>query len=233
MDFSSKKIIVVDDDPKFIEWVKKILENKGYKVFTCSDLTSTYDLVKEIGPDLIVLDLNLSKKESGARLLLERQSSFELQQIQIIVCSANDRKSVVNKMYDLGASDYILKPIRPDWFLMKVKKALKDKPTILKYEIKPSDGDNTVEVKSEAEVLEIGEANCKLQSAINFNENTLFTINFIHLREYIKPIKQLRTSERSMTLSPGLYDTSCTIIGVSDKEASTLRQLKSSWRTSK
>jgi two-component system alkaline phosphatase synthesis response regulator PhoP len=60
-----KKILVVDDDPDFIEQVWAVLASEGYEVFTAGGENEAREMLLMVSPDLAILDLMMEHKDSG------------------------------------------------------------------------------------------------------------------------------------------------------------------------
>jgi CheY-like chemotaxis protein len=235
MNLTGKRIIIVDDDVNFRRLIRKLLESQGFIIEESSDLVTTYAMINERAPDLILLDLEISSTEHGSDFLLKRQSDPLLSLIPTIVCSANNRQDIVRKMIGLGVSDYIIKPTRPDWLLRKVKKALKAQ-VMYEYKFKDDELDEKVEVDCWGELISLGEANCIVRSPINFarHEESIIKLeaigNSVPDDEVFSPEKLSRSNSDSRPSMSGVYDSLFTMIGISEKEASFIRRMKSGWR---
>lgn len=78
------------------------------------------DFSNAVKPDLILLDLNLPKKD-GKEVLWEIKSDSDLKQIPIVVLSTSESESDINECYSLGANSFITKPIELDSFFKTIK----------------------------------------------------------------------------------------------------------------
>ena len=76
------------------------------------------------GPDLILLDLNLLKKD-GREVLAEGKNDYDLKRSPVVVLSASDAGSDILRSYDLHAGCYITKPVDMQQFI-KLVKSIKD-----------------------------------------------------------------------------------------------------------
>ena len=61
----SKKILMVDDDPDFIEATSTLLEAKGYEVISAGNGKDGFEMAKKNAPDLILLDVMMTTKTEG------------------------------------------------------------------------------------------------------------------------------------------------------------------------
>jgi CheY-like chemotaxis protein len=235
MNLSGKRIIIVDDDVNFRNLIRKLLEGQGFIIEESPDLLTTYAMIKERTPDLILLDLEISATEHGSDFLAKRQNDPFLSLIPTIVCSANSRQDIVRKMIGLGVNDYIIKPTRPDWLIRKIKKVLKAQATY-EYKFKDDELTEQIEVDCWGELISLGEANCIVRSPVNFARHEESKINFIAMQnnlsdgERFKPHQFCRSNSYSRPSMSGVYDTLFTMVGISEREASSIRRMKAGWR---
>ncbi|MDD3626826.1 MAG: protein kinase [bacterium] len=114
------RIIIVDDDKFILKLMKIILEDSGYKVFTASDAIVAKDILSKENIDLIILDIVLPKL-NGFDFAKELKKTPGLNTIPILFISGVYRKSqYVSYGFNLGAVDFLFKPIEKKPFLDKV-----------------------------------------------------------------------------------------------------------------
>ena len=111
------KILVVDDDPDFVESVKMMLENKNYEVITAYDGIEGLQKTKEELPDLIILDVMMPNKD-GYSTCAELKADPNYNKIPILlltaVVSQMPTTSYTQRMgMETEADDYIDKPVEP------------------------------------------------------------------------------------------------------------------------
>ncbi|MFL2599956.1 MAG: response regulator transcription factor [Flavobacteriaceae bacterium] len=130
------KILIVDDEPDILEILKLNLQNEGYKVSTAENGKKALKKADKINPDLIVLDLMMPIMdgiETCERLRLD--SRYKNTLIMFLTARAEDYSQIA--ALDVGADDYITKPVKPRVFLSKIKSLLRRKlepnDSILKY----------------------------------------------------------------------------------------------------
>lgn len=245
MSLQETKILIIDDDPNLRLLTRKILEAQGARIHECENLSDTYTVLKDLVPDLIILDLQLSENEHGSSFLHYRMSNSILKLIPVIICSSESRKEIVKKVIDLGINDYIIKPFRPDWLIKKIERTLK-KQDHLTYTFTELEQQEVVTLQCEGQLISIGEANCVLRSPINFPRHAKIKLFLYGLQEYLngpaKPSdlkaqdlnleKSCRSNINSRPSLKGQYDSLFTLLGVSEREATLLRKLKVGWRKS-
>jgi two-component system, OmpR family, alkaline phosphatase synthesis response regulator PhoP len=124
-----KKILLVDDDPDFVEAVRVIVESGGYEVRVAYDGQEGLDAVAEEKPDLIVLDVMMpvmNGHAACARLKADKTTAS----IPIILLTAvADRVTTSTythrDMLESEAEDYMPKPVEPAELLALIKTWLK------------------------------------------------------------------------------------------------------------
>jgi two-component system response regulator VicR len=119
--FIMKKILVVDDEKPISDIVKFNLSKEGYEVFTAFDGEEAVEMVSEVEPDLILLDLMLPKMD-GLEVCREVRKNYDT---PIIMVTAKD--SEIDKVLglELGADDYVTKPFSNRELVARVKANLR------------------------------------------------------------------------------------------------------------
>jgi two-component system alkaline phosphatase synthesis response regulator PhoP len=119
MELKQRKILVADDEPDILEIVSYNLSSEGYEVYTAKDGNEALEKAKQILPDLIILDIMMPFK-SGVDVcrILRSQAIFETTLI-IFLTALNDDSTQI-KSLEIGADDYITKPISPKVLVSRV-----------------------------------------------------------------------------------------------------------------
>jgi two-component system alkaline phosphatase synthesis response regulator PhoP len=116
---AGKKILIADDEADILEIISYNLELHGYHVVTAKDGDQAISIAKAENPDLIILDIMMPKK-SGIEVCKILRSQPEFKNTLIVFLTAlNDELSHV-KGLELGADDFISKPISPKIMVSKV-----------------------------------------------------------------------------------------------------------------
>ncbi|MDQ0176279.1 two-component system response regulator VicR [Bacillus chungangensis] len=113
----NKKILVVDDEKPIADILQFNLKKEGYEVYCAYDGEEALQLVEEIKPDLILLDIMLPKRD-GMEVCREVRKKYEM---PIIMLTAKD--SEIDKVLglELGADDYVTKPFSNRELIARVK----------------------------------------------------------------------------------------------------------------
>jgi CheY-like chemotaxis protein len=118
-----KKILIVDDSNTNVVLLEAILVSRGYKIRTAFNVDEAYSLLEKERPELILLDL-LMPRVSGYQFLDQLKKNDETRDIPVIIVSAVTDALNIQKTFDLGAVDYIEKPVDIKTLLSKVEKTL-------------------------------------------------------------------------------------------------------------
>ena len=107
------KILVVDDVPLNQMLVERMLARFNFNIRKAGNGYEALQSIKEEKPDLILLDIMMPVMD-GFEVLKELKRSPETEDIKVIVLSALNTNSDIIKGYELGAKDFITKPIMLD-----------------------------------------------------------------------------------------------------------------------
>ncbi len=119
MEPAAGKILIVDDEPDILEIIGYNLRNAGYETFLARDGGEALDKARAFHPDLIVLDIMMPVK-SGVEVCSELRTLPEFKETRIIFLTAlNDERSEIDGL-NLGADDYIAKPIKPRLLVSRI-----------------------------------------------------------------------------------------------------------------
>jgi DNA-binding response OmpR family regulator len=123
-----KNIMLVDDDPDFVEAVKAVLEAANYKVSVAYDGEECLAKLASETPDLIVLDVMMPGKD-GYEVCEELKKTDRTTEIPVILLTGvASRVSTSKYTHQMGmmtsADDYIPKPVQPNELLTRVRAQL-------------------------------------------------------------------------------------------------------------
>ncbi len=115
--YNTPSILVIDNDPSTIAVFKKLLMSKDYHVLTTNSSKESLDIVQRIMLDLIILDL-LMPEMDGWQLC---KAIREMTRTPILIISAIESSEIITKTLNLGADDYLVKPVSSYTLLAHVK----------------------------------------------------------------------------------------------------------------
>lgn len=119
-----KRILICDDDEDILSICTYILEENGWEVHTRTHCKDIIEAVKEIDPDIILMD-NWIPDVGGIKATQAIKSSAELKHIPIIYFSANNDVKTLAQV--AGADNFLAKPFDIDELEKMVSSVLKDK----------------------------------------------------------------------------------------------------------
>jgi len=125
----TSRILVVDDSSTNIVLLEAILNGQGYEIETAQSVKEAYQIIKKETVNLILLDL-LMPRISGYDFLKEIKSNESTRDIPVIIVSAVADAENRKKSIELGAMDFINKPIDIQYFIEKIETILKKKDTV-------------------------------------------------------------------------------------------------------
>ena len=107
----ASKVLLVDDEDSLRKVMRDLLERDGYIVTEARDGVQALDQVDRVGPDIIVLDLNLPGLD-GYGVLSHLRSRPATANIPVIVLTAKGDEDNEVRVFELGADDFLTKPFR-------------------------------------------------------------------------------------------------------------------------
>ena len=138
---TTKKILIIDDEPDARAYLKAILDEEGYETMTAADGEEGLKKVRESHPHLIILDLMMPK--SGIMFLNEIKNDEQLKEIPIVVASGarqvtgvdmkhyleeqpfkERKKEVLGVDFDITPDAFLEKPVNPSELIATVKKLI-------------------------------------------------------------------------------------------------------------
>ena len=115
------RILAVDDDPQALRYVREVLTRAGHAPIVAGDAAAALRLVKEEEPHLVLLDLMLPDTD-GIELM---RRILDIADVPVIFVSVYGQDDYVVRAFDMGASDYIVKPFSPSELGARIRAALR------------------------------------------------------------------------------------------------------------
>ncbi|MEO8148061.1 MAG: response regulator transcription factor [Bacteroidia bacterium] len=124
MQTSAVKILLVDDEPDILEFMEYNLKKEGYQVFTANNGREGIQQAIKNHPHLIILDIMMPVMDGieTCRQLREMKE-FKSTVITFLTARSEDYSQIAG--FDVGADDYISKPIKPRILLSRIKALLR------------------------------------------------------------------------------------------------------------
>ncbi len=118
-DNKSKKILVVDDEADILELLKYNLKKEGYHVKAVNNGIDAVETAKSFFPDLVLLDIMMPNQD-GVETCRQLREIPELENTFIVFLTARSEEYSEVAAFDIGADDYITKPIKPRALMSRI-----------------------------------------------------------------------------------------------------------------
>jgi DNA-binding response OmpR family regulator len=123
MNLKEKYILVVDDSTTNVVLLEAVFDDRGYKIKSAFSAKEAFDIIAKKTPALILLDL-LMPKINGFDFFRQLRKKKATKDTPVIVISAATDEENVQKIMEMGAVDFIKKPVDLDYLVEKVESVL-------------------------------------------------------------------------------------------------------------
>jgi len=120
------RVLIADDNPQGVELLEAYLAENDYEIRTASDGEETLRQVAEWQPDLILLDI-MMPKISGFEVCKRLRANPATRDMAILMITALDQPSDVERAVEAGTDDYLTKPINKTELFLRVRSLLKSR----------------------------------------------------------------------------------------------------------
>ena len=117
---TKKTVLVVDDDPMLVSSLWQALMNEGFNVIAARNSELAISLNREKNPDLILIEITISGFDGRQTIKKIRETS----RVPIIVITNERNEMILQNTLNCGADDLVLKPIKINGLLARVKARL-------------------------------------------------------------------------------------------------------------
>jgi len=124
MSATKQKILIVDDEPDILELVEYNLKKEGYQVYVASNGQDGISVARKVHPDLIILDIMMPKMDGIEACRLMR-SIPEFKNTFMVFLTARSEEYSEIAGFNVGADDYIAKPIKPRALVSRINAILR------------------------------------------------------------------------------------------------------------
>jgi len=114
-------VLVVDDEPRMIRFIRMNLELEGYHVVEAGNGIEALDQVRKHMPDLVIMDIMMPKMDGFETLRLLR----EISTVPVILLTVKGEEEDRIRGLELGADDYVTKPFSPRELISRVNAVLR------------------------------------------------------------------------------------------------------------
>lgn len=119
-----KRILVIEDEKQLVELLSFRLEANGYKVETAFDGQGGLEKIRQLKPDLVVLDIMMPKMHGYDVCRLSKENEAT-KTIPIIMLTAHTQEKDIEESRRAGADSFVAKPFEPEQLLSEIRKLLK------------------------------------------------------------------------------------------------------------
>lgn len=118
-----KKVLVVDDNPDTRQIMVDVLHMNGFAAESARDGAEGLQKARAERPDAIILDLVMPAMD-GFEVLQRLKEGFETSSVPVVIVTAKDDEASYAKGQELGAKDFLTKPIEPEQVIRKIRRLL-------------------------------------------------------------------------------------------------------------
>lgn len=122
----NNKVLVVDDNKNNVRLLKAILEDEDYEVHVTDRAVAVVEMAHQLKPDIILLDIMMPEMD-GFEVCRALKADYEIKDIPVIMVTAKTDTRDLKVALDMGAFDYIRKPIDEVEVIARVQSALRYK----------------------------------------------------------------------------------------------------------
>jgi len=125
---SAGKILIVDDDPDFLEYTRIVLESQGYHVRTAATTELALNMMREHKPDIVLLDVMMSYVLDGLNVARQMRDDPELRDVPVIMISAivsRQEAGLFPTDEYLAVDTFMTKPVDPADLLKQVARLIR------------------------------------------------------------------------------------------------------------
>jgi DNA-binding response OmpR family regulator len=115
------EIVIADDDVHVLAVVRSALQSAGMECHSAANGTEAISMIRELRPDITVLDVNMPGSDGFEVLSAIRQSGIP---VKVIMLTARQHERDVLRGFELGADDYVVKPFNPLELVARLKRLL-------------------------------------------------------------------------------------------------------------
>ncbi|SHG35806.1 response regulator transcription factor [Pedobacter caeni] len=119
-----QKILIVDDEPDILELIEYNLKKEGYQVFLANNGQEGITVAKKVHPDLIILDIMMPKMDGIEACRLMRAIPEFKNTFMVFLTARSEEYSEIAG-FNVGADDYIAKPIKPRALVSRINAILR------------------------------------------------------------------------------------------------------------
>lgn len=219
----NKTILIVDDDPDMRSYLRKILEGMGHDVFEAENPKQAEQIISEVYPHLILLDINLDN-ENGFHLISQIRMIDPYKRIKIVMITSTASKKAIELSQKAGVDGFLVKPINNNILLSTLKK-LSPEMDFPEVKVFGKLDQTTFMITIFAQLIKISEVALILRSKVKFNDRMKLFVTSKFLKKIEIDRAQFIIKDQSLDVSPGVYDTKVYMVGLKEADLKNIRKL--------
>lgn len=114
-------LLLIEDDPSLGQWIQDYLVKYHYQVTLLNSGAKAVEQIRDLRPDLVILDILLPEK-NGFEICKEVRTFYQCPILMVTACTEESDEVLC---FELGADDYLTKPVRPKAMLARIQTLLK------------------------------------------------------------------------------------------------------------
>lgn len=119
MTVEQKTVLYIEDNYHNRRIVRKILQSRGYTVIEAEDGVTGLEMIQELKPPLVLLDIGLPEMD-GLEIITRVRADSDLKNIPVIALTASAMRGDRERFLEAGCDDYLSKPIQAMKLINKV-----------------------------------------------------------------------------------------------------------------
>jgi len=117
---SRKLVLLADDSAMIHRHTAPILTEAGYEVMSAMDGLEALEMARQRSPDLVITDIEMPRMD-GFAVCSAIKTDPDLSHVPVLICSALGEATDLERGFDAGADDYLIKPVIPEELITRVK----------------------------------------------------------------------------------------------------------------
>ena len=117
-------VLIADDDPAMRDLITAVLRSAGLEVAESADGAEALDMAQMLRPSILLLDMDMPELD-GFEVLEALRRTLRGRAVPVIVVTARDDPETERRCIELGAEDYITKPIQPATLIARIRAVLR------------------------------------------------------------------------------------------------------------
>ncbi len=175
-------ILIVDDDVTVLELLRVSVNLMNYTPIVTQDPTETFQILEKHSIDLTLLDIYMPDTD-GVTLLQQIKSHHAYKNIPVIMMTASGKEELLPKCFELGATDFITKPVKTIVLKSRIQSALSTK----KYIRQLADLNQNLEKKVEERTMELQKSEQRWRNLVETTNDWVWEVDENAVYTYTSP----------------------------------------------